>query len=177
MKRCISLFCILGIVCMLCACDGSVRTPNTDSVEDVSKIDVPMGTVQISTALRDELRWYSDSAEVQVCISVKSMVPDNYLDALTYDGISASEYLQRSHALEGVDDDEASRYYRIYDSLRRNYFKELLGGLSYSGQKTSGAEMCLDYHYFYTVMTKSEILNLTCNHDEAFLVFSTVMYK
>ena len=180
MKKYIALLCVIAVLCgLMCACvdDGSLNMPNTDSVEDVAKIDTPLGAVQITPALREELRWHSDSAEFQVCISVHSMVPDNYLDTLLYEGVSASEYLARSIELEGVDEETSYRYRRIFLSLRREYFSELLEGLSYSGKKDGRAEICQEYLFFYTTMTKSEILNLTCDSDEAFCVFATAMYK
>lgn len=178
MKRFIALICTVAILCgLLCSCsDGPVEL-STDSMKDVAEMDIPMGTVVITDELRNALFWRFGSTRFQVCISFKSMVPDDYLDTLMYDGISASEYLERSLALRGIDEETASAYSRKYYELKNNYFYDLVEDLSYSGEKDTGAAACREYFFFYTTMTKSEIMSLTCEEDEAFCVFAIRMLK
>lgn len=178
MKKFISLFCIIAILCgSLCSCSNTEVGFYTDSYEDVAQMDIPMGTVKITDGLKRKLFFRFGFTRFLVCVSFKSMVPDNYLDTLIEDGISAAEYLERSIALRNVDNEKATEYYRKYSGLEDKYFNDLVDSLSYTGEKDTGAWACHEYFFFYTTMTKSEIMNLTCEPDEAFCVFGYRMLK
>ncbi len=145
-------------------------------IEDPFERRVSLGEVEIAYNLNEELKKYTDAEKFVVMICYISMIPENYLDTTMYDGMSASEYLDRYLELKESDPEEAKTAHETYSRLKTEYYYDSLATLSYVGEKRVLGGTC-EYNFaFYTCMTKKEILELTCDEDEAFYVFAAI-YK
>ena len=144
----------------------------TDSSSLAYDVKVPMGTVLVSPYLVQAMEDMPDNLRLRVIVCFKSMVPDNYLDTLSYGGKTYAEYREILDTLENEEEREqagyairtmTSEYYNtMFDSLDFKYETWNLGGIQYNFS-------------FYACMTKKEILELTCDEDEALYIFAEML--
>lgn len=138
---------------------------------------VELGKVKIASNLRETLGGYGDDERFAVIVCFISMIPENYLDLITHEGKTANEYLAQYKELKESDPEAANKAYQTYKELRADHYQNVLDSLSYTGEKYVPGPYgflgtCQTYFAFYACMTKKEILELTCDEDEAFYVFT-----
>lgn len=146
-----------------------------DGISECQGICVAQGTVQISKRLMVKLEEYPENTLFAVAICFRSMVPNNYLDMIQENGITAEQYRLKGIELLETNPEAAQDAMGTYQRLRYSYFDTLLNSLQYSGEKWVPAFACKENFFFYTYMTKDEILSLKCGEDEALYVFAPDM--
>jgi hypothetical protein len=135
-------------------------------------VKVPMGTVQVSPYLVKAMEDMPDNLRLRVIVSFKSMLPEEYWNTVL-EGKTVREYYE---IIESEEDLKAANlatdllypykhewFYKIYRTIHVSDEQAALGGIT-------------DDFCFYACMTKKEILELTCNEDEAFYIFAAI-YK
>lgn len=105
------------------------------------------------------------------------MVPDNYLDLIYEDGMSAQEYFDLGKSLQETDPEASDKAFQTYNGLKHEYFNDLLNSLNFHGELKPYGLLSEDFFFFYTYMTKEEILNLTCDEDESYYITAMGRYK
>ena len=157
--------------------DGNITWLTVDQMEELDSIYVSQGTVKKSENLESSLSKYSDETTFAVAISFASMIPDDYLDKIKFEDVTASEYLARSIELQDKDEEASKNALAKYYELKYSYYDEMLNSLDYKGEKVVKGDVCREYFFFYTYMTKEEIYQLTCDEDEALYVFAPGLLK
>lgn len=137
-------------------------------------IKVPLGTVQVSPNLIKAMEDMPDNLRLRVIICFKSMVPENYLDSLSYEGKSYAEYQEIVDTADTIE--EVGQAETAISMMKNNYYSELRKTLSFTGEVWYMDGTSRKNFAFYACMTKKEILELTCDEDEAFYVFAA-QYK
>lgn len=136
-------------------------------------VKVPMGTVQVSPYLVKAMEDMPDNLRLRVIVSFKSMLPEEYWDTVL-EGKTVREYYEiieanedpkaMNHAADILFPHKEDWFYKLYRTIHVSDEQAILGGV------------CRDEFVFYACMTKKEILELTCNEDEAFYIFAAI-YK
>lgn len=155
--------------------DSDILWLTVEGFSQLDSIDVPIGTVEISEKLRSRLSEYSDETIFAVAICFAPMIPDDYLDRIEYEGLSATEYLEKSIELQESNPEEAKKALGKYYELKYSYYDEILSSLSYDGEKLTPAFACKERFFFYTYMSREEILHLKCAENEALYIFAPGM--
>lgn len=190
MKKIMILVLVGLLLCGALASCGDAEETESKDVESVSidefseaiwpeggegnafDVRVPYGHVIRSIYLNGFLDGYDSDRKIVVMICFASMIPENYLDTLMHEGMSAAEYYQKYEELQETNPEEAQEAYTQYYHLRLRYYREMLDSLSYPGEKRVRGGACSNNFAFYACMTKEELLSLTCEEDEALYVFA-----
>ncbi len=148
-----------------------------DSLKQAQTMPVSKGTVVLSEGLKQELEKLPDDQVFGVAISFASMIPEDHLDTLVYEGISASEYHEKALALIDTDKEASGEAMAKYYELRVRYYYDLLFSLSYIEYLDDRGGVTLEDCFFYAYLTKDEILHLECDEDESLYVFAPGLLK
>ncbi len=146
-----------------------------DGFSSLDFVDVPLGEVEISENFQNALEDYSSDTTFAVAICFSPMVPSNYLDLIEYESISASEYLAKAINIMEINPSEAKIALGRYQQLKEEYYEQKLDALSYKGEKIVPGDACKELFFFYTYLTKEDILQLKCDEGEALYIFSPGM--
>lgn len=132
-------------------------------------VRIPLGTVQVSPHLVKAMEDMPGNLRIRVMVSFASMLPEEYWNTVL-EGKTVREYYE---IIEAEEDLKAANlagdilypyknewFYKIYHTIRVSDEQKVLGGV------------CQDSFCFYACLTKDEILELTCNENEAFYIFA-----
>ena len=135
-------------------------------------VRIPLGTVQVSPYLIKAMEHMPGNLRIRVMVSFASMLPDEYWNTVL-EGKTVREYYEIIEAREDLKAANLATdllypykhewFYKIYRTIHVSDEQAALGGIT-------------DDFCFYACMTKKEILELTCNEDEAFYIFAAI-YK
>ena len=149
----------------------------TDKISELQENGIPFGTVKISDNLKWGMMRYPAETRFAVVVSFASMVPDNYLETISLDGISAADYLEQSIELQEIDGEASKAAYAKYYQLKNDYLERLFESIDFAREKIIKGGVCKEEHFFYAYLTEKEIYQLTCAEDEALYVFAPGMIK
>ena len=134
-------------------------------------VRIPLGTVQVSPNLIDAMEHMPGNLRIRVVVSFASMLPEEYWNTVL-EGRTVKEYYE---IIEAREDLEAANLARgLLYSYKHEWFSKIYRTIRVSDEQAILGGVCQDSFCFYACLTKDEILELTCNEDEAFYIFAEV---
>ncbi len=130
-----------------------------------SKMQVPMGCVQVSPNLIEAMEDMPDNLRLRVAVYFGSMLPDEYWNTVL-EGKTVKEHYEIGNGQLPGDD----------YAINETWFDKIYPTIYVSDEQLVDGSACRSLFMFYACMTKKEILELTCKENEAFYI-TAVVYK